>query len=230
MAKYTIELYTMFKDKNFKVFDFEYEFYDVTLKEQFEKKFVDYFMFDEIGFETPQRFKHFLKAKLNLIMPYYKKLYETELASKDINFLLNKDLKETFIREIDTSDIGTSSSTINGTNNSTSSTEANSNSNSKESYLDNGNADVDLSAGNLTGVTGNVSQGTSSSTNNITESSTTTNDTSNTNKSSEKTELISQGNIGITSSAELLQKWRDTIVNIDNMIIDECKDLFMQIY
>ena len=209
MAKYTIELYDMLKDKNFKLFDFDYDFYEEEAKKKFEEKFIDYFMFDEIGFETPHRFKHFLKAKLNLIMPYYKQLYQTELASKDINFLLNKDLKETFIRDIEGND----------TSNNVSSTVAKSDSISKESYLDNGNADLSLTDG-LTGISSNGSTGDTQSKSDITAS----------NKSTEKTELISQGNIGITSSAELLQKWRDTIINIDKMIIEDCKDLFMQIY
>ena len=45
--------------------------------------------------ETVGRFQHRLKTKLNKIMPYYKQLYETELRSKDIDFMLNKDLIET---------------------------------------------------------------------------------------------------------------------------------------
>lgn len=208
MADYTIELYDIVK-QGYKLFNFEYDFYDENLKENFEKKFIDTYMFHEIGCETVERFRHFLKAKLNLIMPYYRKLYETELASKEINFLLNKDLKETFIRDIEGTD----------TSNNVSTTNANSDSLSKESYLDNGNADLSLTDG-LTGISNNVSQGTSTS----------NSDSTGSNKSTEKTELISQGNIGITSSAELLQKWRDTIIDIDKMIIDECKDLFMQIY
>ena len=209
MAKYTIELNTLLKDNKFNVFDFEYDFYDETLKPIFETKFKDYYRFHEIGFETVERFQHNLKAKLNLIMPYYSKLYETEIASKDINFLLNKDLKETFIRDIQGSD----------TSNNVSSTVAKSDSLSKESYLDNGNADLSLTDG-LTGVSSNGSTGDTQSKSDSTAS----------NKSTEKTELISQGNIGITSSAELLQKWRDTIIDINKMIIDDCNDLFMRIY
>ena len=209
MAKYTIELNTLLKDDKFNVFDFDYDFYDEVLKPIFEVKFKDYYRFYEIGFETVERFQHNLKAKLNLIMPYYKQLYQTELASKDINFLLNKDLKETFIRDIEGND----------TSNNVSSTVAKSDSISKESYLDNGNADLSLTDG-LTGISSNGSTGDTQSKSDSTTS----------NKSTEKTELISQGNIGITSSAELLQKWRDTIINIDKMIIEDCKDLFMQIY
>lgn len=209
MAKYTIELNTLLRNEKFNTFDFEYDFYDKDLKPIFEMKFNDYYRFHEIGFETVERFQHNLKAKLNLIMPYYSELYRTQLEAKNINFLLNKDLKETFIRDIEGSD----------TSSNKSSTVADSDSLSKESYLDNGNADLSLTDG-LTGVNNNVSQGTSTS----------NSDSTGSNKSTEKTELISQGNIGITSSAELLQKWRDTIINIDKMIIDECRDLFMQIY
>ena len=42
--------------------------------------------------------------------------------------------------------------------------------------------------------------------------------------------IIGKGNIGTTSSAELLSKWREVLINIDRLIIDECKDLFMLIY
>lgn len=229
MAKYTVELYTLVTSPNFKLFDFEYDFYEESAKEKFEDIFTDYYMFNEIGFETVARFKHQLKTKLNFIMPYYKKLYETELAAKDINFLLNKDLKESFTRNLKENEIGTVNSTYTANAENNSSTSASSDSNSKESYLDNGNADLSLTDG-LTGVTNNLSEGSTSSTSKSSDSNTSTNNSSNNNTTLETTELISQGNIGITSSAELLQKWRDTIINIDKMIIDECKDLFMQIY
>lgn len=209
MAKYTIELNTLLKDEKFNVFDFDYDFYSEEGKPNFEQLFKDYYRFHEIGFETVERFQHNLKSRLNLIMPYYKQLYQTELASKDINFLLNKDLKETFIRDIEGND----------TSNNVSSTVAKSDSISKESYLDNGNADLSLTDG-LTGISSNGSTGDTQSKSDSTAS----------NKSTEKTELISQGNIGITSSAELLEKWRKTIININQLIIGECEDLFMRIY
>ena len=51
-----------------------------------------------------------------------------------------------------------------------------------------------------------------------------------TNNTTEKTVFISRGNIGVTSSAELLEKWRNVMINIDQMLIDECRDLFAMIY
>ena len=203
MATYTIDLYTLLQDKNFKVFDFDYDFYSVEAKEGFEEKFINRYMFDEIGFETVMRFKHFLKEKLNRIAPYYKQLYETELRcmKDDIDFMLNKDLRE--------------KETIKGTNSSNSKTNASSNSTSKESSLDNGNATLDLQD-SITNISNSIGSGI------------TNNDV--TGENDQIRELLSQGNIGITSSAELLKQWRQVLINIDEMIIEECRDLFMMIY
>lgn len=212
MAKYTLELRTIEESKNVKVFDFEYDFYDKDLKEKFEKKFIDHYYFDEIGFETIARFKHRLRTKLNEIMPDYKQLYETELAAKDINFLLNKDLKETFIREADNTNnmTGDSSDKITGSDNT----------DFKESNIGNGNAT--LSYNSLTSINQNN--------NDFNNNKSSNSNVVNKGNEREETTLISQGNIGITSSAELLQKWRDVIINIDQLIINECRDLFMTIY
>ena len=204
MARYTIDLYTLLQDDNFKLFDFDYEFYSDEAKEDFEQKFINRYMFDEIGFETVMRFKHFLKEKLNRIAPYYKQVYQTELRclEDDIDFMLNKDLRET--------------ETIKGTNTSNSKTKANSSTLNKESYLDNGNASLDLTKGNMTGISSSEGKGNT--------------DSSQTGENEQVRTYLSQGNIGITSSAELLQKWRSVLINIDEMIIEECRDLFMLIY
>ena len=164
-------------------------------------------MFYEIGFDSVAMFKQRLMTKLNDIFPYYKQLYETEIACKDIDFMLNKDLKERYVREL--------------TSNSNSSQESNarssglstagqltpsliSNSQKIDKFMD--TAQKDESTGNST-ATGESSG-----------------------NSKEEYTLTSQGNIGITSSAELLDKWRQVLLNIDLLIFDECNDLFMQIF
>lgn len=212
MANYTLELRQISESRNLKVFDFDYGFYSEEHRKEFEEKFINYYFFHEIGVETIQRFKHNLKTKLNEIMPYYTQLYKTELEAKDINFLLNKDLKETFIREKDLTNnmTGDSLSKVNGDDNT----------DYKESNVANGNAS--LSTGSLTSINQNN--------NNFNNTSTSNNNVVNKGNERESTTLISQGNIGITSSAELLQKWRDVIINIDQMILKECRDLFMTIY
>ena len=210
MSSYTLELRHI--HQTFKVFNFDYDFYTDSdiIKSKFEEKFIDEYYFHEIGQETVARFQHRLRTRLNKIMPYYKQLYDTELAAKDINFLLNKDLTETFERVV----TGESSSINDLTVSDQGET------NNKESNIENGNASLELENGSLT----NVSK---TSLNNNTNSNNTSRDNTNQN---EITTLKSQGNIGITSSAELLDKWRSVIINIDQMIIDACDDLFMQVY
>ena len=210
MSSYTLELRHI--HQTFKVFNFDYDFYTDSdiIKSKFEQKFIDEYYFHEIGQETVARFQHRLRTRLNKIMPYYKQLYDTELAAKDINFLLNKDLTETFERVV----TGESSSINDLTVSDQGET------NNKESNIENGNASLELENGSLT----NVSK---TSLINNTNSNNTSRDNTNQN---EITTLKSQGNIGITSSAELLDKWRSVIINIDQMIIDACDDLFMQVY
>ena len=344
MANYTMTINECLINPLTPMFNFDYPFYidDVEAKAKFEEKFILYYWNCEIGFETFARFQKALQSRLTIKMPYYRQLYETELKSKDINFLLNKDLTETFSREIDTENqlsgtnttnqnsSGTNSFNQTGSTNSTNSMTQSATSNStnsmtqsatssstnsteqngtttnthKESAINDGVAMATLSEGYLTGTSSDSGTSTndltsstttenettvsssstgenkstesssSSSENNSTESSSSTsenestesssskgenestesssstgeNETSGTSNSTdnvetkgtssqtgnekmvEKTVLLSQGNIGITSSAELLQKWREVLINIDEIIIEDCRDLFMRIY
>lgn len=224
MAKYTLELRQIENSRNMRVFDFDYDFYNNDLKPVFERKFVDHYFFHEIGFETVQRFKHRLKTKLNEIMPYYSQLYQTELASKDINFLLNKDLTETTIRELNKTDNTNNSTNSNETNNN--STSGTDNTNFSESSLDDGVARLDYDS--VTTINKNLNDYRNTSNGSNTSSSNSS--SSNEGNERESLTLKSQGNIGITSSAELLEKWRSVIINIDQQIINECKGLFMEVY
>ena len=74
MAHYTKELRELVKE-GFNIFNFEYNFYSPKHKKQFEEKFINYFFFREIGFETVGRFIHELKSKLEEIYPYYEHLF-----------------------------------------------------------------------------------------------------------------------------------------------------------
>ena len=122
----------------------------------------------------------------------------------------------------------------------------------KESLIRDGVAQASLTDGYLTGTNSNTTtntQNVSGTSGTTTEQTSTSqaeangNNTSNdemkaTNNSSqqdngttlEKTDLISQGNIGVTSSAQLLKEWREVLINMDKIIIDSCNDLFLKIY
>lgn len=210
MSKYTLELRHL--HETYKVFNFEYDFYvdSDVIKNKFEEKFIDEYYFHEIGMETVARFQHRLKTRLNKIMPYFKQLYQTELESKNINFLLNKDLIETFERSLESDSNSLNDLTVNNTGVN----------NNLESNIENGNASLDLDNGSLTNVSKSTLTDNTNSSSIINDKTT----------QKELTRFTSQGNIGITSSAELLEKWRKVLINIDELIINECSDLFMMVY
>ena len=216
MAKYTIELRALNNPPFFKLFDFEYDFYEESKKEQFEQKFIDYFYMREIEHATAEEFKHELRTKLNLIAPYYKQLYETELKSKNIEFLLNKDLKETFIREVE-SDTEINSNFSNESTGKTKVETLSTTNDTPQNKID------DLDKYISSASKDKNSSDTLSEDNG--ESS-----TQNSNTAREETTLISQGNIGTTSSAQLLRDWREVLINIDMMILEECEELFFKLF
>ena len=274
MNRYTIELHYIEEDLGYNLFNENFPFYEPTLREQFVKKFYDKYRFREIGAETIYRFKVMLNGRLNLIMPYYTQLYHTELEAKKINFLLNKDLKETFIREItgqnnveststsrtsgENNIENTSTSNTTGENNvestSTTNTSGVSNSTSEGRFLDTPSSRISdeeldgyLTSAQKDKVNGTTTaNGTSvntslgrNATNETTRSNslgktssneTSTNTSLGNNNQREVTDLISQGNIGITSSGQLLEDWRKTLINIDMMILNDLNDLFFGLY
>ena len=208
MSKYSLELNQLANSADFTLFDFDYNLYDNELKSAFEKKFIDHFYFYEIGLTPIARFKKALQIKLNDIYPYFKQLYQTELRCIDIDFMLNKDLKEQYTREV------TGNSSVNQSSTSTSNdTSLNINNDTPQNKIDDLDQFMTSASKNTDNSTMN-SSGTNSAENNSTETYS----------------LVSQGNIGVTSSAELLEKWRNVLINIDQLIFEECNDLFMLIY
>lgn len=208
MSKYTLELNQIVNSVDFTLFDFDYNLYDNELKSVFEKKFIDHFYFYEIGLTPIARFKKALQIKLNDIYPYFKQLYQTELRCNDIDFMLNKDLKEQYTREL------TGNSSVNQSSTSTTNdTSLNINNDTPQNKID----DLDQF---MTSASKNTDNSTMNSSGENTVE----------NNSTETYSLVSQGNIGVTSSAELLEKWRSVLINIDQMIFEECNDLFMLIY
>lgn len=122
--------------------------------------------------------------------------------------MLNKDLKEQYTREL------TGNSSVNQSSTSTSNdTSLNINNDTPQNKIDDLDQFMTSASKNTDNSTMN-SSGTNSAENNSTETYS----------------LVSQGNIGVTSSAELLEKWRNVLINIDQLIFEECNDLFMLIY
>ena len=226
MSNYTIELRFLENPPMTKLFDFSYDYYMKGLvndevyeqkKKEFENKFLEFYYFDEIGYKTPDRFKQRLKNYLDMGFKKWQERYKTELEveRQNINFLLNKDLIEERITE------GNATGTATSTSTSTSNT--NNNSSNKNTVNDTPDTRFTSTENFATSITTDETISNSSNTGNG-ETTNTSNQNSNVNE-----RFISKGNIGVTSSAELLEKWREVIIDIDNEIIEGAEKFFMQI-
>ena len=226
MSNYTIELRFLENPPMTSLFDFDYNYYMKGLvndevyeqkKKEFENKFIEFYYFDEIGYETPDRFKQRLKNYLDMGFKKWQERYKTELEvqKQNINFLLNKDLIEERITEGNAT--GTATSTSTNTSN------INTTSNNKNTVNDTPDTRFSSTENFATSITTDETTSNSSNTGNG-ETTNTSNQNSNVNE-----RFTSKGNIGVTSSAELLEKWRDVIIDIDNEIIEGAEKFFMQI-
>ena len=226
MSNYTIELRFLENPPMTKLFDFSYDYYMKGLvsdevyeqkKKEFENKFLEFYYFDEIGYKTPDRFKQRLKNYLDMGFKKWQERYNTELEvqKQNINFLLNKDLIEE--RTTEGNATGNSSTTSSSTSNN------NSSANNKNVVNDTPDTRFTSTENFATSITTDENTSNSSNTANG-ETTNTSNQNSNLNE-----RFTSKGNIGVTSSAELLEKWREVIIDIDNEIIENADMFFMQI-
>ena len=226
MSNYTIELRFLENPPMTKLFDFSYDYYMKGLvsdevyeqkKKEFENKFLEFYYFDEIGYKTPDRFKQRLKNYLDMGFKKWQERYKTELEveRQNINFLLNKDLIEERITE--------GNATGNSSTTSTSTSNSNTTANNKNTVNDTPDTRFTTTENFATSITNDETTTNSSSTGNG-ETTNTSNQNSSLNE-----RFTSKGNIGVTSSAELLEKWREVIIDIDNEIIKNADMFFMQI-
>ena len=206
MSRYTLELSKIENDEYFILFPEKFPFYidDDNLRKNFVKKFYNEYRFREIGFETVGRFKTSLLSKLYNIMPYYIEYYKTVLVANDMDFMLTKDITETFTREIDGENIVNSTST--------------SIAKGKSMSYDTPNSIIE-------DITKYPTMGSDTETD-----GTSTGEQTGKNKLLEKTTFNSKGNLGVSSDGFLLEKWRDVIVDIDMLILSELEDLFLQFF
>ena len=191
-----------------KIFDFDYTLFDENYKPVLETKILKHFYLSEIGFETTQMWQFKLEVLLNEIMPEINELYKS--SNLDFDILENYRITESGTR--------TNNSTQNA--NSTSNDTNNSNQLQRVSDTPQGNIDFtgDLS-GYATGLTNVVDDNTSHSNNQ-------TNQVINNDEDYERSVF---GNTG-GSYASLIRDFREVILNIDLIIIDRLKQLFMLIY
>ena len=184
-------------------FDFglnDYPIFDENYREILNNNILYYYYEDEIGLETPELFKIYLNRTMNRIMSYYNNLYLAQKNILETGIFNNVNYNETSNRNINSF--------------------ANSNSNSKGKglYQDTPQGQISMTEFEdqhyATNLTLNNNENTDSSQGN----------------SFDNYIRTITGNNGNRYPVELLSEVRKNLVNIDDLIINELKDLFMGIY
>ena len=202
MSKYTITIKNLI-DNNFDFGLTSYPIYNESHRDDLNEKILNHYYENEIGFETANLFKFYLNNKLNEIMPYYNELYRKQEIVLE-NALDNVNLFEESTR-LNNNEVNTSSNSI---------------SNTKNLFQDTPQGKINLTKLNSETWATNF-------TNNINNAD----DTSNSSGNSDETfNRHIHGNNGKLYNVEVLEKFRNNILNIDMMIINELEDLFMGIY
>ena len=119
MSRYTTEFRHLFDNYNDEMLGLaQYPIFDETYRERLNSLIKNTYAFEEINFETPARFCWYLRNKMQLIMPYYNKLYDALLLNFDpfVNVDIQKDTydvtsdKTSTTRDLDATDKNTSAS------------------------------------------------------------------------------------------------------------------------
>lgn len=200
MAHYTITIKTLI-DNNFDFEMTEYPIFDENYRDILNEKILHHYYMDEIGFETAPLFRFYLNTKLNEIMPFYNTLYATQKTILDSNTLLNNvNITETMDRDTSGSNSSSSSSTSKNVFNDT----------PQGKILQQSIEDQDY-ATNLTQNQNSISD-------------------SNTLSGTEDYIKTVTGNNGGKYNIDILNDIKNNLLNIDMLIINDLRELFMGIY
>lgn len=192
--------------------------YAIPTREELNNKILNHYRFCEIGQETVGRWLFELKTALNEIMPRYNQLFYS--ADQDFNPIYNVDYKKTIM--------GTENATSNTTGASTENNTSSDYSKAINSKTPQDSLNISDTGIDTVDYADDASWGKNSGSSN---STTNTSGNSSSNGSSSTIETT-KGNFGVTSAQDLILKYRDTILNIEQMIINDprIKELFMLIF
>lgn len=213
------------------IFNFTYPIFDEAYRSVLETKILKHFYTREIGLETVGLWKLKLDTKLNEIMPYYNKLYESELLV--FNPLYGMDYTKS--HQGTRNDAGTVQSTTSNNNTRTGSyTEQHSNTNNDtELYSDTPQGGIQglNENGYLTNATkrngGDSGDGSGTNTENV-QGSVGVNGENTLESMDEYTDRV-YGYMGYSPS-KLIKDFRDSFLNIDMMVLNDLEVLFMQLW
>lgn len=185
-----------------------YPIFDSEYRDILTGKIVDRYWNREIGVETIDMFQMVLRRRMNEIMPYYNELYKSTLLTFD-----------PFV----TIDVKTTSAT-DGTESVTADSEAATNSTTHAgSRAVNSTTPQTMLAGNED----YASSATDSNSDQVSDSNA-SNESNSESSSSANSESETKGYQALP--ANLLMQFRETIINVDLMVISELEDIFMLVW
>lgn len=187
-----------------------YPLFNEAYRPGLNTKIVNHYWNREIGLESVEMFTFNLRRKMNEIMPYYNKMYESELikfdplATYDMNTIVAA--------------LGESNNTVSGQSATTSENLARAISASSDFPQTTLN---DNDTGNFASSS-TESKSDGSATSNANESSTT---------NAKTTDMTTNRVTGFSgSAADLLTRYRATLLNIDLAVIQDLQELFMSVW
>lgn len=243
-----------------KIFDFDYPIFDENYRSVLETKIIKHYYTREIAAETVGLWKLWLDERMNNIMPYYNQLYKSELLEFNplYDTDITTDSNRKINHEENSTDKNVRTDNINNKNTRTDnlSTENSHEDHDTDSGTnDNLTAYSDTPQNGLTGVTelnyltnatkvngsdnkkhdnnGSYNtKNTGTQVDDATQTGTVSNDGSGTKKYDNTDEYLEhvKGKRGTDSYAKILQEYRKTFLNIDQMIINSLSDLFMGVW
>lgn len=188
-----------------------YEIFDETYREKLNSRIKREFWLNEIAHETIDIFIWRLELRMDLIMPRYNRMYLAELQNTDP---LDGGTSSNRTRQWgDSSNDGTNTSASNGTGSGTSKGRTVA-SDTPQTRLA-GNGDYASSLSDASSENSNKSTSTSSG-------STNSRSHYDNNQSSDSSQR--------GSKAQMIAQYRQTLINVDNFIIEELRDLFLGIW
>lgn len=208
------------------IFNFDFPFYvgkneteyNAT-KIAFEKMFCLQYFREQIGLETIGEFQYHLKRILTVNMPYYEQLY------RSITFEYNPLTTHKSTRKVMSTKNDTRTGVISGESTAKNTTSADTNNNTQNIHSDNPSINFSGTSYASTMDRGQNTIHNSAVSNGENTTKTNSNDTYHANNN----DTIEDEGFNGSYSLEI-QRFRDTILNLNKRICDDCKELFYQFY
>lgn len=211
----------------------------IPTREELNNKILNYYRYREIGQETFGRFLFELETALKEIMPYYNQLYFS--ADQDFNITYNVDYRRTIDRNKEENSSSNSQSQTSTTATDETETESSVNGYGKTLHADTPQSQLNsYTAQQINSVdyasditwNNNTSSDTASTSGESSTSGTSSVANTGTGSETEGTVETTKGNFGVVSAQDLILKYRQTILNIDQQIINDprIQELFMLVY